>query len=76
MCVGSVDGYPALTFTAPWPIEKITPTKPAAAYLENIAAGLLEAGAWNRNEIAAYLAGCPGATGSWDEDEIMAMIDA
>lgn len=76
LCVGSVEGYPALTFTAPWPIEKITFTKPAAAYLENIAAGLLEAGAWKRNEIAAYLAGCPGAAGSWDEDEIIAMIAA
>ena len=76
VCVGAVDGYPALTFTAPWPIEKITVTKPAAAYLENIAAGLLEAGAWERREIAAYLADCPGAAGSWDEEQIMALIDA
>jgi hypothetical protein len=75
VCVGELDGYPALTFTAPWPIKEITPTKPAAAYLENIAAGLLEAGAWTRNQIAAYLAGCPGAAGSWREDEIKAMIE-
>ncbi len=74
VCVGSLDGYPALTFTAPWSHEEITPAKPAAAYLENIAAGLLEAGAWNGNQIAAYLAGCSGAAGSWDEDEIMTII--
>lgn len=74
VCVGSLDGYPALTFTAPWPIEEITPNKPAAAYLENIAAGLLEAGAWNTNQIAAYLAGCPGAAGVWEQDEIVAMV--
>jgi hypothetical protein len=56
VCVGSLDGHPALTFTAPWAVEEITCTKPAAAYLENIAAGLLEAGAWTQDEIAAYLA--------------------
>lgn len=75
VCVGSLDGCPALTFTAPWPIEEISPTKPAAPYLQHIAAGLLESGAWNRNEIAAYLASCPGAAGSWDEDEISSIID-
>lgn len=76
VCVGSIEDCPAVTFTAPWPVEEITPTKPAAAYLETIAAGLLEAGAWNRNEIAAYLASCPGAAGSWDKDEILSMIGA
>ncbi len=76
LCVGSLDGYPALTFTAPWQIDETTPNKPSAAYLENIAAGLLQAGAWNSNEIAAYLAGCPGAAGMWDEGEIMALISA
>lgn len=76
VCVGELDGYPALTFTAPWPIDEITFNKPAGAYLENIAAGLLEAGAWNRNQIAGYLAGCPGAAGSWSEDEILPMMDA
>ena len=76
VCVGSLDGYPALTFTAPWPIEEITPTRPAPAYLQNIAAGLLEAGAWKKSEIATYLAHCPGAAGSWDEDEIMSIIEA
>jgi hypothetical protein len=72
VCVGSLDGYPALTFTAPWSIAEIDCTKPSAAYLENIAAGLLEAGAWSRNEIAAYLA---GAAGSWDEHEIAELIE-
>jgi hypothetical protein len=63
VCVGSLDGHPALTFTAPWSIEEIRCTKPAPAYLENITAGLLEADAWSRDEIAAYLAGCPGVSG-------------
>ncbi len=76
VCLGSIDGYPALTFTAPWPMGKVTPNKPAAAYLKHIAAGLFETGAWKKNEIAAYLAGCPGAAGSWDEEEILALIEA
>jgi hypothetical protein len=75
VCVGSLDGYPALTFTAPWSIEEVACTKPSAAYLENIAAGLLEAGAWNSNDIAAYLVNCAGAAGSWGEHEIAALIE-
>jgi hypothetical protein len=40
-------------------------TVPSAAYLDHLAAGLREAGAWDGAEIARYLAGRPGAAGHW-----------
>ncbi|MET9493873.1 histone deacetylase [Streptomyces sp. NPDC006552] len=63
VCAGRLDGAPVLTFTAPWSMDEVPWAPPAPAYLRLLAAGLGEAGAWTGEEIAAYLAGCPGADG-------------
>lgn len=63
--VGSLDGVPLLTFTAPWGMAEVPWTVPSAAYLDHLAAGLREAGGWRDADIARYLAGRPGAAGHW-----------
>jgi hypothetical protein len=63
--LGTRDGLPMLTFTAPWAMADVPWTVPSAAYLDHLAAGLREAGAWDGAEIAGYLAGRPGAAGHW-----------
>ena len=70
VCPGLLDGYPVLTFTASWPMSSVTPTKPSAAYLRNLASGLWEAHGWNVQEVAEYLAGRPGAEGAWSVAEV------
>ncbi|MFC9705749.1 histone deacetylase [Streptomyces sp. NPDC056943] len=64
------DGLPVLTFTAPRPLP-LRP--PSAAYLRHLAAGLHAAGAWRPAEVAAYLAGCPGAAGHWTPEAVAAL---
>jgi hypothetical protein len=71
---GVLDGCPMLTFTAPWAMADVVWNKPSAPYLLQIAAGLLEAGAWSVPRIAAYLANRPGAAGYWAEEEVAAMM--
>ena len=70
VCPGLLDGYPVLTFTAPWPTSSVTPTKPSAAYLRNIASGLWESHGWDVQEVAEYLATRPGALGAWSVAEV------
>ncbi len=55
LCVGERDGYPLLTFTAPWSAADVTHTPPSSAYLSMLAAGLREAHGWADNQVAAYL---------------------
>lgn len=71
---GDVDGVPLLTFTAPWHAADVQWTKPSAAYVRLIAAGLLEAGAWDADEVARYLASRPGAAGHWTAGEIARLL--
>ncbi|KQX13056.1 histone deacetylase [Streptomyces sp. Root431] len=82
VCSGVLDGLPVLTFTAPWPMPEgggeggeedggLRP--PSAAYLRHVAAGLHGAGAWRPAEVAAYLAGCPGAAGHWTPEAVAAL---
>ncbi|WP_328582507.1 histone deacetylase [Streptomyces sp. NBC_00370] len=74
LCPGSVDGSPALTFTAPWSVHDVAWNKPSAAYVRHLAAGLVEAGAWDVADIAVYLASCPGAAGEWSPQDIADLI--
>lgn len=67
VCVGEIDSVPVVTFTAPWGVREVPGVSPAAAYLRQLGAGLLAAGTWEADAIAAYLAGCPGAAGCWSE---------
>ncbi|OKK04350.1 histone deacetylase [Streptomyces sp. CB03234] len=70
----TLDGLPMLTFTAPWRMHDVAWNSPSADYLRHLAAGLLAAGAWDADTVAAYLASCPGAAGHWTERRIRHLI--
>lgn len=74
ICPGTLEGVPAFTFTPPWGVGDTAWTKPTGHYLRHIAAGLAEAGAWDRATIAAYLAERPGAAGAWTAAQIEAFV--
>ncbi|WP_328914563.1 MULTISPECIES: histone deacetylase [unclassified Streptomyces] len=61
---GRLDGFPVLTFTAPWRMADVPLVPPSAPYLGHLAAGLREADAWPENALAGYLSGLPGVTAS------------
>lgn len=65
LCPGTLDGVPVLTFTAPWDPAAAELSAPSAAYLRNLAAGLVEAHGWSLRQAAAYLSSRPGAAGHW-----------
>ena len=71
---GYLDGVPALTFTAPWRMSDVPWRPPSAAYLWYLVAGLAEAGAWNPEEIASYVAACPGAAGHWSARAVAELV--
>ncbi|MGM1063333.1 histone deacetylase [Saccharothrix sp. Mg75] len=68
--LGEHDGHPALTFTAPWGAHDVEHTRPSAAYLVVLAAGLREAHGWDRARTAAHLA---AATPFWSAREVEAL---
>jgi len=63
--VDDLDGYPLLTFTAPWRAADVSWAPPSASYLRVIMAGLRETYGWDNHRIAHYLARLPGARGYW-----------
>ncbi|MFI7273709.1 histone deacetylase [Streptomyces sp. NPDC049879] len=76
LCLGTLAGVPVLTFTAPWRMGDVELRRPAAPYVAHLAAGLAATGAWGRAEVAAYLAGCPGARGHWTPEDVGALMAA
>lgn len=74
VCPGELDGVPVLTVTAPWRMTDVALVQPSAAYLRHLAGGLRKSGAWDADEIAAYLAARPGAEGHWTPADIAALI--
>ncbi|MEU7314468.1 histone deacetylase [Streptomyces sp. NPDC007083] len=74
VCAGELADHPVLTFTAPWGVAEVPAVRPAAAYLRHLAAGLIEAGAWEVGEVAAYLARTPGAEGNWSAAEVRELV--
>ncbi|MET8539211.1 histone deacetylase [Kitasatospora sp. NPDC004799] len=76
VCPGQIDGYPVLTFTAPWRRADAKVTRPSAAYLRNFASGLREAHGWSTEEAAAYLVARPGVAGAWTTEAIMDALSA
>jgi hypothetical protein len=67
---GTVDGLPLLTFTAPWRMSDVAWVAPSVPYLRHLAAGLLEAGAWDAAAVAGYLASRPGVADRWTSREV------
>ncbi|AZM53999.1 histone deacetylase [Streptomyces sp. WAC 01529] len=74
VCAGRVDGMPVLTFTAPWGMDDVRWVPPAPAYVRFLASGLLSAGGWDVEEVAAYVAACPGALGHWSERGVTELL--
>lgn len=75
ICPGRLEGYPLLTFTAPWRASEVSPTAPAGAYLKMLGEGLHETHGWDAGRIAEYLASLPGAEGTWRPEDIRALLD-
>ncbi len=76
VCAGLLDGLPVLTFTAPWSSDDISVNlnPPSAAYLEHIAAGIIDSHEWSPLRTAEYLASCPGASGHWKAADIATLL--
>lgn len=74
VCAGQMDGLPVLTFTAPWGVDDVASVPPSRAYVRFLASGLLEAGAWDADVVAAYVAASRGAAGHWPEQAIRDLI--
>jgi hypothetical protein len=74
VCPGWLDGFPVLTFTAPWRSSEVAWNAPAAPYLRHLASGLIEAHRWSPGEAARYLAKCPGAQGHWTPEGILRIL--
>jgi hypothetical protein len=74
VCAGQVDDLPVLTFTAPWGMDDVQWVPPSAAYVRFLASGLLSAGAWDLEAVAAYVAACPGAAGHWSGESITELL--
>lgn len=68
------EGYPILTFTAPWAADAVPFTAPSAAYLRMLGLGLREAHGWTAADAATYLCGLSGARGSWDVQAVTALL--
>lgn len=71
--LGDHDGFPMLTFTAPWTAAEVDHVAPSPAYLRTLAAGLREAHGWDTHRVAGYLTGLPGCAGAWTEAAILAL---
>ncbi|MFD9551601.1 histone deacetylase [Nocardia salmonicida] len=72
--VGTRDGVPILTFTAPWDPETVAPQRPSARYLAMIGAGLRESHGWDTDRIVEYLRVCPGVDGQWRDDDLRVVL--
>ncbi|WP_306358974.1 MULTISPECIES: histone deacetylase [unclassified Nocardia] len=71
--VDDYDGFPVLTFTAPWDLNEVVLNKPSARYLGMLAAGLREAHRWDAATIYDYLSKLPGVRGLWAAEELRAI---
>ncbi|MFQ6331572.1 histone deacetylase [Nocardia sp. CWNU-33] len=76
ICAGTHDGYPLLTLTAPWRCTDLPGNPPSAAYLRHLATGLADSHGWATEQIAAYLAACPGADIGWTADSLTALLSS
>jgi len=68
LCAGNRGGHRLLTFTCPNALAAAQTTRPAAAYLRMLAAGLAEAHGWTTTQIVGYLGALPGVVGAWTSE--------
>jgi hypothetical protein len=69
--LGDRDDLPMLTFTSAQVDHRVN--APSEAYLRTIAGGLRESHGWSAATIGAYLAGFPGASGTWSPRSIKSL---
>ncbi|MEU5261551.1 histone deacetylase [Amycolatopsis sp. NPDC021455] len=74
--LGDLDGYPVLTFTAPWSASEIEKNPPSAAYLAMLVGGLREAHGWSLPKVAEYLSPLPGMQKHWSVQQITDLAQA
>jgi hypothetical protein len=74
VCPGELDGFPIVTFTAPWQAADVEWRRPAPAYVAYLAGGLREAHGWPAERITAYLGDLPGIFGEWDPAELATLV--
>ncbi|GAB3488752.1 histone deacetylase [Nocardiopsis coralliicola] len=72
---GAIGGRPLLTFTAHWPAGAVEHRAPSAAYLRTIGRGLAAVHRWGAERTGAYLAGRPGARGTWSAAQAAALLE-
>lgn len=72
--VGQKGQAPLLTFTAPWGVGDVRSLSPSGRYLRMLARGLRDAHGWDAEKAATYLAGLPGARGTWTPEQITCLI--
>jgi hypothetical protein len=72
--LGEHDGYPMLTFTAPWSYKPEALVAPSAPYLRMLGHGLIDTHGWSLRETAEYLSRVRGVEGVWSSDEIIPML--
>ncbi len=71
-----IEGLPALTLTSPVPLADTPTTAPSAGYLRVLADGLADSRGWDAAASGRYLAGLPGAAGTWTPAEVAAAVTA
>lgn len=74
LCAGAIDGEPVLTFTGPTPNVILAPAD--ASYLRVVGDGLRELRGWSTEQVASYLADCPGNRGHLTPEALAALLDA
>ncbi|MGV9678684.1 histone deacetylase [Nocardia sp. NPDC003482] len=73
--VGDSQGYPIVTFTAPWDHATADLTRPSRSYLGMIAAGLRESHGWDHDRVVDYLARLPGVRGMCTAADLDALAE-
>nr|WP_243869667.1 histone deacetylase [Amycolatopsis granulosa] len=73
--VGDREGFPVLTFTAPWSAGEVAWNPPSAVYLRMLGEGLREAHGWPVPRVARYLCGLRGAAGHWSVSEVTELLE-
>jgi hypothetical protein len=69
--LGTVSGYPVLTFTAVGPDSEITAAAPSREYVQTIACGIRETfPAVTSEQICEYFLGCEGVAGQISSDQL------
>lgn len=74
VCPGLLDGYPVLTFTAPWRSGEVEGNAPSAAYLRHLASGLMASHGWSAARTAGFLATRPGAAARWTPERVAELV--